>query len=193
MSAFEPFEDFDADADAMGRFRQLLLSDPAENLSQRFKFFAQQNPALAVQHLGFVPKIIKQGYACAYVPEDAMVFSIGFWYTYRYPELMLLPAAPSATPERMELVLSSIAEKLASGPPVDASGWQRNPQAFLQARAREIGALFSEALSRQQLRAEALVNASEDFLNEHPYGFGWYFYRHFADDFRAPLLCAHVS
>lgn len=193
MLAFEPFEDFDADPEAMTRFRQLLRDDARENLHVRFRHFAQQDAAASMRQLGFVPDILKSGFAVVHVPEDAMVFSVGYWYTFRYPEIMLLAQAPSASAERMQATLQAIGEKLAALPPVPLNGWQTNPQAFLKARARELGKLFAEELAAQRLRADALENAQESFLDRHPYGQGWYFYRHFADDFRAPLLCARVS
>lgn len=193
MSAFEPFEDFDADNETMARFRHLLRENALENLSERFRHFAQQDAAGAMSHLGFVPKIIQSGFTTVLVPDDAMVFSVGYWYSFRHPEIMLLAASPSATTERMQAVLQAVGERLAATPPVALDGWAKNPQTFLKARARELGVIFAEELAVQKLRTQALINAPEDFLDRHPYGHGWYFYRHFADDFRAPLLCAEVT
>ncbi len=193
MPAFEPFEDFDADAPTLERFAQLLREDPVENLTQRFKYFAQQDPMGAMRHLGFLPNILKHGFTAVLMPETAMVCSIGYWYSFRFPELMLVPAMPSATREKMQAALQAIGDELATRPPVDPDLWRGDPQPFLHARAQELGQLCGRFFPPSGLTAKSLTQAGQAFLEAHPYGYGWYFYRHFADEVSVPLLCAYVS
>lgn len=191
--SFEPFEDFQADEQTMAEFERLKREDRLENLSRRYLYFTEQNLRATLESLGFVPNIARNGFTNILVQEENLVYTVGLFYSYSYPEIMMLGRSPAATPQKMRNVLQAVGEKLVDEQPVSPEVWQDNPPAFFQQRARTMSKWYFQALASEGLKCNTLTNASNEFLDRYPYGYGFYFYAHFLDDHRCPILCSEVS
>ncbi len=185
---FDPYDDFSADATSLGRFSLLLREDPLANLSERFQYFASQDHKLTMSKLGFVPEMLENGFTG--VPADECLFSIGYWYTHSFPELLLLPQGPRATLAMMSEALREIGRKLPAGQPVHPA--LRASPAFLAPRLEQLSELLTGVLQAHRLEARVGL-VDEETLTRYPYHQGWYFYRHFTGETQIPILCARVA
>ncbi|MCE7872172.1 hypothetical protein DYH09_17580 [bacterium CPR1] len=134
--SFEPFEDFQADEQTLAEFERLKREDRLENLSRRYLHFTEQNFRATLESLGFVPNIATNGFTNILVQEENLVYTVGLFYSYSFPEIMLLGRSPAATPRRMRNVLQAVGEQLTDEHAVSPEVWQDNPPAFFQQRAR---------------------------------------------------------
>lgn len=186
--SFEPFTDFTASPLDMQKFHDL---DRQQNLEQRHAFFVAQDAECAKSNLDFVPAMIKNGFAAVGVTgEPNMAYSIGYWYSYFTPELILVGEVPI---EKLQQVLTAIGKALAQAPGNEAD-FDASPSAYLPTRVEVIGQHLMPALAQAGLKAETFTPADMKFLDQHPYGAGGYFYAHFLDNpWASPILCSQVS
>lgn len=191
--SFEPFEDFSIDEPTRAEFERLKRDDLLENLAQRYLYFTKQNPRAAMESLGFVSNIAKNGFTNVLLQEENLVYTVGLFYSYTFPEIMLLGRSSAATPTKMRNVLQAVGESLSDEQPVPPEAWQPNAPVFFQQRARAMSTRYFQALAAEGLKCKTLTNASDDFLDRYPYGYGFYFYAHFLDDHRCPILCSEVT
>ncbi len=176
---FAPFDDFTATPADMRRFAKLAEEDPEANLMERFEFFLAQNEGAAQQQLGFVPIILNSGWVAVVSPQDegeTLAFSVGLHYRFGHPEVLLIGAIP---PPEAQAVINAVGAQVCMSPKgqtVEVVG--PDPEAGIAARYE-----FER------------LNPSSEILDTHPYGYGWYFYRHFTshDPREIPLLIGKVS
>ena len=178
------------DEDELARLMRLRQDDPDLNIAERFQYFVSKDPILTEKQFGFVRKIVKHGFTVIGIRELGLAYTVGLWYSYAFPELMLVAGESGATLERMNGVLQDTGELLWEEEPVRESEWRPNPREFLEPRAREIGQLAFAAMEKHGLKTDAFHNAEQDFLKAYPYGYGWHFYQHFADENEVPILRA---
>ncbi len=187
--AFAPFGDFDATETDLALLMSARDSDREGNLERRMEHFTEQAPALVMRKLGFVPNVMKHGFTCVGIPggggSSDLAFSIGFFYTYGYPELMLVGREVPA----MHRVVESIGQAIKKG---GAAVVHPPDRKKLTENAGRLVELIKETLDAQGLRATGVSRPTPDFLEEYAYSYGWYFYRHFLDDATVPLLMARL-
>jgi hypothetical protein len=187
------FEELDIeDEDELLRLMQLRKDDPQLNLAERYQNFAARNPVLTEQRFGFVRKIVKHGFTVIGIRELGLAYTVGLWYSYSFPELMLAAGSSGAEMERMNAALQDTADQLWRESPVSQQVWRSDPRGFLEPRAYRLGALAFAALRAHDLRTDAWHNADADFLKRYPFGYGWHFYQQFADENEVPILCAQL-
>lgn len=180
---FDPFTDFSATQKELAAFAGWLKKDRRDNLARRLDFFTEQDPVKTIENLGFVVKIVKHGYTCLAFPidDEILAYSVGYYYSFGFPELMLV--APAGTsPESLSVVVTSLGDGLKS---------ETAPDDF-RAGAGVLARHASPALKKAGLRADRLESPQDATLDTYSYGFGWYFYRHFMDSARVPLLLARL-
>jgi hypothetical protein len=192
--SFEPFDDFEASPAELARFAALLDEDPEKNLGERFEFFKRQDEHATEESLGFVPLIIENGFTCVGVPgedEDKdLAFSVGFFYSFGFPEVMLLADAPGLGIEDLQPILMGAARSLIEE---EEDEDELEDEALLQARAERLAEYVFDAIAERGLSTDAVASPDAAFLERYAYGYGWYFYRHFADTTQVPLLLARVT
>lgn len=187
------FEELDIDdEDELLRFIQLRKDDPDMNLAERFQYFVTKNPILAEKRFGFVRKIAKHGFTVIGIRELGLAYTVGLWYSYAFPELMLVAGQSGASMERMNGALQDTGELLWEEAPADEREWRPEPRKFLEPRAQEIAHLAFSALRKHGLRTDAFHNAEPEFLKSYPFGYGWHFYQQFADENEVPILRAEL-
>lgn len=203
--SFSPFDDFKASPAELERFAALLASDPDANLQRRFEFFLDQDAEAATQKLGFVPLIEKNGFTCIHVPGAPpkspggragkdLVFSIGYWYSFGFPELMLL-GGRGVGAEQLQPVLQQLGvelERVAADEPDDRPP-PADRRAWLTERVQRFAPVAADVIRASGLPIHSLESPEPTFLEVHAYGYGWYFYRHFMDTVDVPLVLARVE
>lgn len=186
--SFEPFTDFIASPLELQPFHDL---DRQQNLEQRYAFLQQKNAECAKSNLDFVPAMIKNGFAAVGVTgEPNMACSVGYWYSFFTPELILVGEVPI---DKLQQVLTTIGKALAQAPGNQAD-FDASPANYLPTRVELIGQSLMPALAEAGLKADTFTPADMKFLEKHPYGVGGYFYAHFLDNpWASPILCSQVS
>ncbi len=146
------------------------------------------------ESLGFVPLVIENGFTCVVVPgEDAdqdLAFSVGFFYSFGFPEVMLLADAPGLGIEDLQPILMAAARRVVEDEEDDEG---LEDEALLEARAERLADYVLDAIAERGLATDAVTSPDAPFLERYAYGYGWYFYRHFADTTQVPLLLARVA
>ncbi len=176
---FAPFDDFTATQADLDRFTKLAEEDPEANLVERFSFFLGQSERTAQQMFGFVPIILDSGWVAIVSPQDdgeTLGFSVGLHYRFGHPEVMLIGAIP---PREAQAVINAVGARVSKSPKgraVNAVG--PDPEAGISARYEFVR-----------------LDPSSEILDKYPYGYGWYFYRHFTSHLpgETPLLIGKVS
>jgi hypothetical protein len=160
---------------------EVLRRDPRENLTRRHAFFRRQDPPNTRRWFGFVPLIIEHGFTCVAVPgepgERDLVYSVGFFYTFGHPELMLVADGDRVRVEHLHAVILAVGALLA---------------ADVAAGPDAVSRLAVEALEAAGLSVTPPAPPDAAFLAAHAYGYGLNFYAHFADSTRVDLLAARV-
>ncbi|MGE0492152.1 MAG: hypothetical protein AB7S38_23260 [Vulcanimicrobiota bacterium] len=184
--SFEPFSDYQASPEQVREFQTLERQD---NLVRRYAYFQQQNGPLTEQRLGFVPLVIENRFTCVAVPgAENMACSVGFWYNFWSPELMLVGQVPMKSMHRTIEVMGAMLED------GNQQAYRQDPGGYLQARMKKMASVLGACLRELGLTTQALVPADDDFLDRHPYGYGGYFYAHFLDDpWSVPLVKAELT
>src|SRR5581483_12269175 len=100
-----------------------FLKDKKVNLEKRWEFFISENPEWTERKLGFTPLIIKNGWAVIYIPkedkeEPEFAYTIGLFYNYNHPELMMIGAHLSA--KEYQAVLNAFGTLIKKGDKVEA-------------------------------------------------------------------------
>ncbi|HZU95876.1 MAG TPA: DUF4262 domain-containing protein [Planctomycetota bacterium] len=187
---FAPFADFDMTVEELSLLQRERDTDRAGNLERRMDHFVDQRPDLAMRKLGFVPNIMKNGFTCVGVPGEGessdLAFSVGFFYSYGHPELMLVGASVVA----MQKVIEAIGQEIKRGG--EQVVGPRDKKKLTENATRLVETL-QKTLASQKLEAKKIAMPDEAFLEEYAYGYGWYFYRHFLDDANVPLLMARLA
>ncbi|HBP16954.1 MAG TPA: hypothetical protein DEA08_04045 [Planctomycetes bacterium] len=175
---FAPFDDFTATPGDLQRFAELAAEDPEANLIERFEFFLAQDEGTAQQLFGFVPIILRSGWVAIVTPQaggETLAFSVGLHYRFGHPEILLVGAIP---PREAQAVINAVgAQVCMSSPGHSVESIGPNPEAGITARYE-----FER------------LDSSAELLDRYPYGYGWYFYRHFTshDPREIPLLLGHA-
>lgn len=193
--AFDPFDDFEATPKDLERFARLLEEDPEANLIQRYDFFKKQDEDGTEQNLGFVPLIIENGFTCIGVPgegsEKDLAFSVGFFYSLGFPEIMLLGEGKNLDVAKLQPIVQATAFRILDEDEEDDESL--SDEKLLDARAHRLAEYVFSAVEEAGLETEGVASPDAAFLDEYPYGYGWYFYRHFTDDVSVPLLLARLK
>ena len=182
--SFKPFSDFTASSSELEELQQLRDEDRLRNLERRHLFFLRQNPEVAQAKLGFVPLIGGNLATVIGVPGEGekpdLAYTVGWWYFFQTPEVMLIGEGKG---QQMADALSRVTPRL-----LELSRDLTLPETYAP-----ITAMVREELAAAGLEAGEVGTPTADFLKTHPFGYGSYFYAHFLDDHRAPLLSAEVK
>lgn len=182
---FGPYADFEATPEQHEELAALLWLDRRRNLMRRFDHFAQQDPDRTVTEFGYVPLVVRHGFATVSLSRfrgPSAVCSIGWFYSFGVPDVLLIDSR-----WRVELDLGHAVERAGR---------------LLARRQGSLADLPPErAASKAVIRAlqwaaqplRRLAPADADALELHPYAKGRYFYRHFMDRTQVPLLIAHTG
>jgi tetratricopeptide (TPR) repeat protein len=157
--------DFPIPPPRLRELRALLAADPERNLALRLEHFRNEDRALADKRFAFVPLIQEYGWTCAHFAADAeapldLTYTVGLFYRFGHPELHV--RSRGVDPMVLKARLNAIGQRIAQG--------------------HEVGASPEEGLRFRPAR--------KDVLELYPFGFGEYFYRHFADTSVVPLRMA---
>jgi hypothetical protein len=192
---FGPFKDFKADKVELASWATL---DRAENLARRLAHFTKQNPSAVQRSLGFVPLIAQNRFTCVGVPGERgkrdLVCSVGLFYSFGYPDLMLRGDDDQATVERLQPVIEAVGRRIAAAEdtgPVDLD--RPDARAILNRRAPRLAAIVQEELRAAGLKTDRVRSPDRAFLDDYAYGYGFYFYCHFLKPMSVPLLMAGVK
>ncbi len=185
--AFEPFQDFEIDPDTHSEWKALKKQDRRANLTHRYKYLSQQNPTKARDFLASVPQIEQAGWAVKPIPEEDFLYTIGYWYSWGYPEVMLFPRGRLSLQDLVP-VLENIPAQFTGGPFEQAPDDDR-----LSERHGLLRSLVEKEAERLGLVIEQMGEPSEEMLDRFRYGYGWYFYAHFEDDISVPFLAVVLS
>src|SRR5262245_17816590 len=101
----------------------LRKRDPKQNLRVRWKKVEEAIPEIAERRLGYVPMIIKHGWAVIALPNEGFAYTIGLKYQYNQPELLVV--APDLSMGELQRLLNmiglyvSIGNRIGPNEPVD--------------------------------------------------------------------------
>lgn len=185
---YRDFADFTLDPAEVLRFTALAGQDRKQNLQVRWQRFLEQDAEKANQGMGFVSQIIGQGFSTislGIAADQNLSYSVGFYYSFGFPELMLL--SPGSDGQAAARVLTHIGASLA------AARLPLGSDTDVGTRAQSMAGLLMSGLAREGLEAEELEGADGAFLRQYPYAYGWYFYAHMLDRTDVPLLSCSAT
>ncbi len=194
MGAFDPFTDFAASKAELATLQKGRDEDRAGNLRRRMDFFVAQSAAKARKNLGFVPNIVQNGFTCVGVPAEGgnrdLAFSIGLFYTFGFPELMLVGDSPEVDVRALNAIVQMTSQMCVKDGTRLTSAIDRKT---LSANGAQLVGALQFAIESAGFTATWWGQPDEKFLGQYAYGYGWYFYRHFLDDAQVPLLAAKIG